>query len=457
MKPLSLFLTCLFLSCRLFPQNLLDSVGQSRGFVYALLPDASGQRLFACGLTQEVNAADTVTLGNAYWDGQQWSVPPKKDGSLRLATGVRCLADYQNELYMGGAFMGGVAMDRAHALLRLGQDGWESLPGDDAFWGGAVFALHPEGGRLYVGGAFDSIGGAPAKSLAVYDGNTFQTLPPLGFKPGNCRIYSLCTYNGELYIGGKIYFDAQPYSRAIWRLRNGQWEEPGGGIHGLNTVVGKMFVFKDRLIVGGNLYVAEGDPGNGCAAWDGSQWHPMDFHDGSGNAGAFDFAESWGDLYAIAAYRAHTWQPWRHVLTKWDGGVGEWQEVHCFSDSGGSVLTALVGWNGALYIGGRPYDGGNQQGVFVYHPATGIAPLNARKNWEVYPNPAKESVRLENRNQFAVSNYTLWDMEGRVISQGEVPSPTLEIGTENLPDGTYTLIIRDRHNAAECHNIIVKK
>jgi hypothetical protein len=67
-------------------------------------------------------------------------------------------------LYAGGAFTGRLAYWTGSAWTTFGSAN------------STIYALEVFNGKLYVGGAFTSIGGQSIKRIAVYDGSTFDSV-----------------------------------------------------------------------------------------------------------------------------------------------------------------------------------------------------------------------------------------------------------------------------------------
>jgi outer membrane protein assembly factor BamB len=65
-----------------------------------------------------------------------------------------------------------------------------------------ALALSPDGGRLYVGGDFDTLGGSPARNLAAIDLTTGQ--PDAAFSPArlDSEVRALAVHGDRLYVGG---------------------------------------------------------------------------------------------------------------------------------------------------------------------------------------------------------------------------------------------------------------
>jgi trimeric autotransporter adhesin len=117
---------------------------------------------------------------------------------------VYALARHENTLYLGGLFTkltspvdGSVVYRSALAALDLATGAptaWN--PGCD----GGVYALAHDGERLYVGGSYETIGGASRRDLAALDPSSGI---PTAWNPGvDGSIQALALAGGTLFAGG---------------------------------------------------------------------------------------------------------------------------------------------------------------------------------------------------------------------------------------------------------------
>ncbi len=189
----------------------------------------------------------------ARWDGSSWFTWP-------VAGDVRALHIHDDgnglALFVGGTFTG-IGGNTVRHLARY--DGtFDSMSGGVTS-GLVVSALESHdggnGSQLYIGGAFQQVGGVNARSLARWDGSVFQQVGGslqggVGF---GTQVEALCSFPGlggvqELHVGGK--FDGaggQSTSRWIARRQN-TWVDIGGG-----EVV---FAFSPRADLGGTSLIA---------------------------------------------------------------------------------------------------------------------------------------------------------------------------------------------------------
>lgn len=168
----------------------------------------------------------------AIWDGVAWS-------SLNVTGEITALHVHDDGngdvLFAGGNFDW---MDGAYYKDIARYDGtWDNLAGGTPNPGNVrAFATHDDGTgpALYVGGRFDTIGGATADGLARWDGSTFTEVAG-GVQGGNGRtVKALQSYtppggSAELHIGGR-FTGIGGVSTSNWVIwRQGTIVNVGGG------------------------------------------------------------------------------------------------------------------------------------------------------------------------------------------------------------------------------------
>ena len=220
----------------------------------------------------------------ARWDGQAWSAV----GSVQYveqpySTAVRALACDETHLYLGGVF-DHVADVSASSLARmeLATGRWEPLGPGVTYLGspGEVNALLLAGGRLWVGGAFDTAGPHTTFSLASLDTGTGEWTPyGSGIRNGDFAgvvdALALDAATGAVYVGGSFTAaDTQPASGVV-RLDGGtltptgrftRYGDPGTASVKALAVVGPL------LYAGGEFTTAGNAATTNWAAYDGTGW-----------------------------------------------------------------------------------------------------------------------------------------------------------------------------------------
>ena len=335
----------------------IGNPGVSDGYVQPLF--AWNGDLYAGGSFPEIGGAS----GTAYvarWDGSSWNGL----GTVGIGAGSSnaFLTSFESfEVGGGDALIAGGFFASAGGLMGTmsiaAWDGtqWLSMDADleflDAVWAMTTGDLG-DGDRLFVGGAFEGIGGSAGAGVAQWDGTGWAAVGGGGVFAGT--VFGTVIFDDgsgpALYAGGRFTtIDGQAIP-LLARFRDGAWEEVDGGLIATSPVgdAGQLAVFDDgtgpALYVGGRSFFAATSATLGDVyKWDGTTWSAVgqDFtgivtdlfvwDDGSGPA--LYMTTSSSDLGRIARLEGDTW-------VTVDGGV-----------AGGSAF-GLGEWNGDLYLGG---------------------------------------------------------------------------------------------------------
>lgn len=186
----------------------------------------------------------------------------------------------------------------------------------------------PGGPELIVGGTFALAGGSPASGLARFDGSAFW---PHAAPPG--KVLSLCVYDSgqgpQLYAG---VTNAGNTGLFVWNGANwsivggGLAMFPGTG----QAAVRSLLVHDDgsgpRLIAAGTFHTAGGFPARRVAVWDGIAWSPAGIGIGLTATGHTDTVHSMvsfddgagPSLYAAGNFKVADGQPVNNVA-RWNG------------------------------------------------------------------------------------------------------------------------------------------
>ncbi len=131
--------------------------------------------------------------------------------------------------------------------------------------------------RLFAFGVFDSLCGQNIQSLAVFNGNDWETFSPPSpivcdphVSVPNYMMFTGEYYKGEYYFGGN-FEDVNGFNEVI-RWTGTQWAPLQTGIHGSFAQVTSMKVYNDILYVGGYFFNTDGNVGNCIMGWDGNNW-----------------------------------------------------------------------------------------------------------------------------------------------------------------------------------------
>lgn len=365
--------------------NWLPVGGGTSGPVGALaeFDDGAGAALYAGG--RFTTAGDAAVMNVARWDGTDWSALAQGiSGSFGgYNTWIYELEVFDEDgdgpqspaLFAAGNFSVAGTVG-ANNVARWNGQAWSAV---GAFWaapqGGtlgyasALEVFDPDGdgpssGELYVGGSFNSAGGASAENVARWTGTQWLAMPAGPGGAGCCAsVHSLEVFDDgtgpALFVGGAFnrIADATIYNLAMWD--GGSWSAVGGGIGGdistqVRSLVGlpATITGERTLFVGGIFVTASGVPAGGIARWNGSSWDGFGEGIGQGddiNALAV-FDEGNGPVLFMVRNAAYGGSPvMRFETTHWSV-MGQ-----SLSGTGNAVVTGIRDSDKRpmLYAGGR--------------------------------------------------------------------------------------------------------
>ncbi len=243
-----------------------------------------------------------------------------------------------------------------------------STPGANGHVAAAAVFNDGSGPALFVGGAFDQIGGARARRLAKWNGNSFSEVGG-GLSTGSLdTVHALATFDDgsgpALYVGGNFSGAGGQPIATLARWNGANWSAVGGSAFTLSgtsvpPTIYALHVHDDgsgpALFAAGRFDTVSGTTVNSIAKWDGGNWTPLGLGlSGPMGAGeAYALASYGGDLYVGGGFYAADLLPGTVGLGRWNGN--QWQPVGLGTGNFSSVNALEVfndGSGPALYIGG---------------------------------------------------------------------------------------------------------
>jgi trimeric autotransporter adhesin len=327
----------------------------------------SGNQVYVGGSFTQ--AGETLVSRVARWDGSDWhGLGSGAENGVQggLNTSVDALAVWGEDIYIGGDFTeaGGAP---AHSLARWDGSNWHSLGGGGQVGVGGVrfpeaLVLAATGGSLFIGGKFTEAGGQPASRMARWNGSQWYQLGDGVQKAFNDVVEAIAVSGGNVYVGGRFDLVSGQPARGIARWDGSQWHSLGDGVElsGGTGTVHALAVSGDDVYAGGSFNLAGGQSAWGVARWDGSQWHNLGggVSTGSGSfagtGSVFALAVSGGNLYVGGQFqRAGALSVNR--VARWDGD--QWHALSSGGHSGvlgpGFVHVNAFAIHGSdVYVGG---------------------------------------------------------------------------------------------------------
>ena len=414
--------------------------------------------------------------GLARWNGTQWQGFSSEQGNLQYAD-IIDVEIYNGDLIAGGS-IGNIGDVNVQNIARWDGQHWNAMAGSGDFpdpWNNGmdnlVHAMEVWNGKLYVGGAFDYVGGLRSSGMTIWNGQTwltpetsdtlnlsmltngflihsnqlvafgnggwldggnaispglsrlgatgwqpFSSIPGTGLSSSTNNepsVRSMVSFNGDLVVGGRFLHAGNNRATNIARWNGQYWSPLFGPVEeGFNQTssIRDMLVHEGSLYVGGSgLYEAGGIDVSGIARWDGQRWHTI----GSTSSGNLN-----GSIYSLAIYQGELHAAGRiglvngvlfNGIARWDGS--QWQPLT------GSMGTGVEGesnsYINALHVhDGVLYAGGlfSQAGG---RPATALARWNG-VDWSAVPGWTPSSSTSSSVQVTALGTW----QEGLVVGGG---------------------------------------
>jgi len=265
----------------------LPGVENGSVLALALFDAGGGPELYLGGSFERAGGVPRSYI--ARWNGTHWdSLGDGLDGT------VQCLLVFDDgsgpALYVGGSFThaGGLAANR---IARWDGASWTAL--GQGMEGGipAVLSLAAfddgSGPALYAGGSFTMADGGSARGIARWNGTAWSALGAGVTGTTLPRVRALVVHDdgtgggAALYAGGAFTTAGGAPAASIARWDGAGWSGLGAGMSGgLSTVVNAFAIWDGgtgpRLFAGGQFTSAGGVAANNIAGWDGNAWFAME-------------------------------------------------------------------------------------------------------------------------------------------------------------------------------------
>jgi trimeric autotransporter adhesin len=220
----------------------------------------------------------------ARWDGEAWSaIGAVQYAAQPYSTAVRALAADDTHLYVGGVFdhVGDVPANGV-ARMELATGRWEALGAGVTYLGspGEVHALAVGGGRLWVGGSYDTAGPHTTYALASWDTGTgawaaYGTGIRNGDFAGAVDALAVDPATGAVHVGGSFTAADTVTASGAVRLDGDRFTSTGRftryGDPGTASVKA-LAVVGTTVYAGGEFTAAGNAAATNLAAYDGTAW-----------------------------------------------------------------------------------------------------------------------------------------------------------------------------------------
>lgn len=303
-----------------------------------------GGELIAAGVFNVIDGVEVNSI--ARWDGTNWRA--LDEGISGGYGGGFALEVLDGSLYVGGVFesAGG---ESASGIARWDGDSWHGLGTENSELP-LVFALRRIEDRLIVGGYFDPEPESNTPTVSAWNGKGWSHLG----EGGALETTAICSYRGEIVIGGWSFGNALPFSGFVAHFDGSEW---GSFCDGLNGEVTAMTSYEDGIVFGGPFTAAGGERVRSVVKRSGNSWETlgqgfsMDCVPGvETNGGCVlavnAFIEFEGDLIAAGKFDRADGEL-VNGIARWDGD--SWKPM---GDGFRGTVNALAVYEGSLFAGG---------------------------------------------------------------------------------------------------------
>jgi hypothetical protein len=141
----------------------------------------------------------------AKYDGTQWVKVGTGQGLLGVYAGVNRFAEHDGKLYVAGSFSDyppyGNSQNPGSGIVAWDGQNWDGLEGGtNGSYNAGVTSIEWYDDTLYASGPYDNMGGIPAWHLAKWDGTRWCSMLPPNYT--NNVLQSIRYFQDSLFIGG---------------------------------------------------------------------------------------------------------------------------------------------------------------------------------------------------------------------------------------------------------------
>ena len=242
--------------------TIWDTVGISpNGQVYAFY--IYNDELYVGGTFTSIAGVNAKSL--AKYNGSMWTPIGNYPGNANFINDeIFAITFYNGELYVGGIIVDSVGTQTN--LLKWNGASWVGVgQGLHGGWSW-VNSFAEYNNQLYIGGAFRASAGNPSDYIVKWDGNILSDVGGgvMGNNNSNGRVHDLMVYNNDLYASGAFSYAGGVFAQYIAKWDGTNWCGFGDTLH---NIVPSLASYRGDLYMGGSWWIIGTDTLAGAAKW----------------------------------------------------------------------------------------------------------------------------------------------------------------------------------------------
>jgi hypothetical protein len=387
----------------------------TNGGVTAVATDGSGRVYLAGGFTQ-VGPRIGHGLSLTPSDDQPAVGWPDVNGPVDAVA-----SDGSGGWFIGGVFsyVGGVARD---GLAHIESNGTVDRDWDPDVTGGVVDALAVSGAGLFVGGSFSSVGGQALANLALVSTTGAGAVDASWDPAPSCSPYGTCVdtlvaSGSELFVGGAYNAIGGQALSNLAQLSTGGtgaavagWDpDPDGWVYSLALSGSELFVGGSFSSIGGQSRTLIAEVSTSGAGAADATWNPNPGTFRYEHDGVYAMALSGSDLFVGGIFAGIGGQTYDNLAELSTNGTGAadptWDPAGNPTLDGQPTVNALAVCDGELYVGGSFFDlGGVRQNDLARLSLTGAGAGDA--SWHPNVNNTVNALGVAGSDLYAGGVFT---------------------------------------------------
>ena len=354
------------------------------------------------------------------------------------------------KILVGGNFTQykGVTENR---IIRLNIDGSKdtSFSVGTGFDGEVSTIIQQTDNKIIVGGNFVSFNGQSANKIIRLNANgsrdtSFGVGMGFGTSTTTVVLTSAIQTDGKIILAGTFAsYNGVPTADNIIRLNSDGTKDSSfnSGIIFSNTARAIAIQNDGKILVVGSFTPISGSTANGIVRLNSDGSNDNSFNTGTGfNSAPFTVViQSNGKIFVGGSFTSYNGVTARRIIRlNSDGSIDNSFSTGTGFD--GNIFKILIHTNGKILVGGfyNSYNNNNVRYLVGLHSEISLSAEDFNKSsFSLYPNPVLDFITLQNPENIKINNYSVLDMNGRILISKPYSVSNEVIDLSSLSKGIY--------------------